>query len=476
MRSNFLTLKIIAIIILMAIFWVGLNFISALVSERQQYQQDFLQDIAQNHIRPQSIVSPYIRVPYQENRICQNEKKEPYKCIETHWTLIGADQTHWTSQFDVSDNQYKRTIYRAISYQALLTAQGSFQKPLLEQHPYQWDQAEIVLPVSDPRGLNQNPTIKILNQNYQFEITPQDTTNSGLNFMRIGVKQRPELLNAIQNGFQFKLQVNTAGLNKFTLIPTSNVITYAAKGNWADAKYDGQSLPYKKNSAEKQFSAQWKNIALGQQNLNVLANCTANNGNNQNCLNPLKSSQYSDNEENYTAENTHEKIGLSTEFLESVNVYTQTDRAIKYGIVIILITFGCFFLFEVLKSLRIHPIQYALVAMAQGIFFVLLLAISEYYAFAWAYIVAAIACISLMTWYLFFVMKGFKAAALFGVILSILYGIMYMLLQSSGKTFLMGSVIAFIILSIVMFITRNIDWYQLNGRTERELKIYTPPQ
>ncbi len=463
MRSNFLTLKIIAIIILTAIFWVGLNFISNLVSERQRYQQDFLQDIAQNHIRPQSIVSPYIRVPYQENRICQNEKKEPYKCIETHWTLIGADQTHWTSQFDVSDNQYKRTIYRAISYQALLTAQGSFQKPLLEQHPYQWNQAEIVLPVSDPRGLNQNPTINILNQNYQFEITPQDTTNSGLNFMRIGVKQRPELLNAIQNGFQFKLQVNTAGLNKFTLIPTSNVITYAAKGNWADAKYDGQSLPYKKNSAEKQFSAQWKNIALGQQNLNVLTNCTANNGNNQNCLNPLKSSQYSDNEGSYTAENTHEKIGLSTEFLESVNVYTQTDRAIKYGIVIILITFGCFFLFEVLKSLRIHPIQYALVAMAQGIFFVLLLAISEYYAFAWAYIVAAIACISLMTWYLFFVMKGFKAAALFGVILSILYGMMYMLLQSSGKTFLMGSVIAFIILSIVMFITRNIDYWYINS-------------
>ena len=382
MRSNFLTLKIIAIIILMAIFWVGLNFVSVLVSERQSYQQDFLQDIAQNHIRPQSIVSPYIRVPYQQTKICQNEKKEPYNCVETHWTLIGADQTHWTSQFDVSDDQYKRTIYRAISYQALLTAQGDFQKPLIEQHPYQWDQAEIVLPVSDPRGLNQNPTAKILNQNYQFEIAPQDNTNSGLNFMRIGVKQHPELLNAIQNGFQFTLQINTTGLNKFTLIPTSNLITYAAKGNWADAKYDGQSLPYKKNSAEKQFSAQWKNIALGQQNLNVLANCATTSRNDQNCLNQLKQSQYSETESGYKTENTHEKIGLSIKFLESVNVYTQTDRAIKYGIVIILITFGCFFLFEVLKSLRIHPIQYALVAMAQGIFFVLLLAISEYYAFA----------------------------------------------------------------------------------------------
>ena len=159
-----------------------------------------------------------------------------------------------------------------------------------------------------------------------------------------------------------------------------------------------------------------------------------------------------------------------------MNVYTQTDRALKYGIVIILITFGCFFLFEVLKSLRIHPIQYSLVAMAQGIFFVLLLSISEYYAFVWAYIVAAIACIGLMTWYLYFVMKGIKAAALFGIILSSLYAIMYMLLQSSGKTFLMGSIISFVVLAVVMFITRHIDWYSIGNKPERELRTYTPPQ
>jgi len=117
-----------------------------------------------------------------------------------------------------------------------------------------------------------------------------------------------------------------------------------------------------------------------------------------------------------------------------------------------------------------------LVAMAQGIFFVLLLSISEYYAFAWAYAVACIACVGLMTWYLFFVMKGVKPAILFGIILSTLYAIMYMLLQSSGKTFLIGSVISFIVLAVVMFITRHIDWYQISNRPERELKSYTPPQ
>jgi inner membrane protein involved in colicin E2 resistance len=73
--------------------------------------------------------------------------------------------------------------------------------------------------------------------------------------------------------------------------------------------------------------------------------------------------------------------------------------------------------------------------MAQGVFFVLLLSISEYYAFAWAYLVAAVACISLITWYLYFVVQGYKAALLFGLLLSTLYGMMYLLLQSSGKTF-----------------------------------------
>ena len=129
---------------------------------------------------------------------------------------------------------------------------------------------------------------------------------------------------------------------------------------------------------------------------------------------------------------------------------------------LILITFGSFFLFEILKGLRIHPIQYSLVAMAQGIFFVLLLSISEYYAFALAYLIACIACVMLMTWYLYFVMHGLKPALLFGIILSSLYSMMYLLLQSSGKTFLMGSVLSFVLLTVVMYLTRHVNWYQLS--------------
>ena len=80
MRSSFLTLKIIAIVILVALFWVGLFFISSLVSERQGYQQAFLQEITQNNISPQTIISPYIRVPYLEQTTCLDEQKVARAC------------------------------------------------------------------------------------------------------------------------------------------------------------------------------------------------------------------------------------------------------------------------------------------------------------------------------------------------------------------------------------------------------------
>lgn len=470
MRSSFLNLKIMAIVILVALFWVGLFFISHLVAERQAYQQSFFNEISKSNISSQTIISPYIRIPYSEQTTCQDEQKVVTPCTQEQWMYINADNAQWQAKFDVSDDTYKRTIYRATSYNAQLNANGIFQKPTLQEKNYQWNKAEILFPIHDPRGLNAHPTIQVLNKKYTFEMNNPNSGNSGFEFMTISATKYPELIQAIQNGFSFNLKTDLIGLRKFTLIPTSRVVSYQANGNWADAKYSGQNLPFEKTSSKNQFTAKWKNIALGNQNMNRLIYCGSDE-----CIRLLSDNDRAIEVSRKIGE-AHIDSGLTTEFLDSVNAYTQTDRAIKYGIVIIIITFGCFFLFEVLKSLRIHPIQYSLVAMAQGIFFVLLLSISEYYAFACAYLVACIACVGLMTWYLFFVMKGLKPAILFGLILSSLYTIMYMLLQSSGKTFLMGSVISFIVLAVVMFITRNIDWYQISSRPERELKTYKPPQ
>lgn len=459
MRAHYIGIKLFAVMLLVVIAYVGLVFISGLVTERQSYQHDFIRDISQSQISAQTIVSPFIRVPYQAASTCLNEKNEKYACLEQRWAFIGAQHSDVTTTFNVSDDNYKRGIYKAISFNTQLTAQGQFLANDTKQQDYEWDKAEIVLPVQDPRGLNSKPSMKIAGNTYQFAFSPQDDSSTAFNFMRISVQQRPEIKAYLQQGFDFNLNLDSNGLSSFTLIPTSQSIQYQATGNWADVKYDGQNLPFEKQSAEQQFSAQWKNIAIGQQNLARLAQC-----NSRDCLagviavaNPQAAA-----EAEYS--NTTDKIGLTTEFLQTADVYTQTDRAIKYGIIIIFMSFACFFLFEVLKGLPIHPIQYSLVAMAQGLFFVLLLSISEYYAFALAYLLAAIACISLITWYLYFVMQSVKAAAGFGVMLSLLYAMIYLLLQSNSKTFLVGAIISFCLLAAVMFVTRHVNWYQIQNK------------
>lgn len=461
MRRNFINLKIGAILFLILIFYIGLFFISNLVDERQSYQQQVIRDIAKEQIRPQQVIAPYLKLPYQIQTTCTDEQKKTYDCTQTAFITLGAETTDWTAEFKVSDNTYKRSMYKAISYQNHMQGKGVFKGATIEpQHNYLWDQAEIIFPIQDARGLNAKPTFNIDGKNYKFDFSEQSQGQHGFDLLHITSKQYPELIQKLQQGFSFNLQFDLEGLSEFAFIPTSYEMTYQAKGNWGDVKYDGQSLPFKKLSKRQLFEADWKNIALGKRNLDRLSTCE-----NSQCFYQALNTQnnrISDVEAAYAVSNASSNniSGISTQFLEPVNIYTQTDRAIKYGIMVIIITFGCFFLFEVLKNLKIHPVQYALVAMAQGVFFVLLLSISEYYAFSLAYLIAAVACVGLITWYLYFVVQGFKAAILFGVLLSTLYGMMYLLLQSSGKTFLFGSILSFILIACVMYITRHVNWYQ----------------
>ena len=472
MRHNFIYLKIAAILFLILVFYIGLFFISNLVNERQSYQQQVIRDIANEQIRPQQVIAPYLKLPYQVQTTCTNEEKKTYDCTQTVFVTLGAETADWTAQFDVSDSTYKRNIYKAISYQNTMSGKGVFEAVGNElQRNYLWDQAEIIFPIQDARGLNAKPMFNIDGKAYKFDFAEQSQGQQGFDLMHITAKQYPELIQKFQQGFKFNLQFKLEGLNKFTFLPTSYEMTYHATGNWSDIKYDGQSLPFKKSSKKQEFSADWKNIALGKRNLDSVSKCENSQciydvlNNSGAAMAALEAARAADSVTSYATTTLSNISGISTQFIEPVNIYTQTDRAIKYGVMLIIITFGCFFLFEVLKSLKIHPVQYALVAMAQGVFFVLLLSISEYYAFAWAYLVAAIACISLITWYLYFVVQGYKAALLFGLLLSTLYGMMYLLLQSSGKTFLFGSILSFILIACVMFITRHVNWYQSEQQT-----------
>lgn len=139
--------------------------------------------------------------------------------------------------------------------------------------------------------------------------------------------------------------------------------------------------------------------------------------------------------------------------------YLKADRAIKYALLFITLTFAGFFLFEVLKRLAVHPIQYALVGLALAFFYLLLLSLAEHVGFELAYLVSAGACVGLIGFYLCFVLRSVARGLGFSVGLAGLYGLLYGLLSAEDYALLMGSLLLFAVLAAVMVLTRRLDWY-----------------
>jgi inner membrane protein len=117
-------------------------------------------------------------------------------------------------------------------------------------------------------------------------------------------------------------------------------------------------------------------------------------------------------------------------------------------------------MFEFLKQLRIHPIQYGLVGLAVAIFFLLLLALSERIPFGIAYLAASVACVALIGYYLGPVLGGGGRAGGFAGLLGMLYAALYGLLISEDNAMVLGAGLLFLVLAAIMVWTRKVDWYR----------------
>ena len=151
-----------------------------------------------------------------------------------------------------------------------------------------------------------------------------------------------------------------------------------------------------------------------------------------------------------------------------IGLYRLTERSSKYAALFLLITFGGCFLFETLRGLRVHVVQYGFVGAAVAIFFLLLLSLGEQIGFTAAYVLAALACNGLIVGYLGVVLKGVGRALLLGVILLGAYGVMFVLLHTAQFTLLIGSLLLFAALAALMFFTRHVDWYDLRSALQED--------
>ncbi len=143
-----------------------------------------------------------------------------------------------------------------------------------------------------------------------------------------------------------------------------------------------------------------------------------------------------------------------------ISIYRKIERVLKYAILFILLTFGAFFLMDVLGRLQLHPVQYLLVGLGLAEFYLLLLSLTEHLGFLTAYITAALMTIGLITIYSYFVLRTARGAGIVASILILIYSYLLIVLNLETYALLTGSLLLFVLLATVMVITRNIDWNQ----------------
>ena len=115
-------------------------------------------------------------------------------------------------------------------------------------------------------------------------------------------------------------------------------------------------------------------------------------------------------------------------------------------------------LIEWIYSKAIHSMQYLLVGVALCIFYTLLLSFSEYIQFNGAYLVASLATIGLIAWYVKSILQSAKMSLFIVFLLTLLYGFIFTLIQLQDYALLMGSIGLFITLAVVMYFSRKIKW------------------
>ncbi len=446
MNRNLL-LKIGVISALVILMLIPLEMIEGVVRERSAYRSQAKQSIAHSWTGAQQVLGPVMVVPYTEehSRKVWDEKAKEYR-QETYRTEHRITLLPEALAIDAGVNTEERSrgIYAIPVYGASLTITGRFNKqPLLAvaaaMRNIEWQRPWLSLLVSDIRGVASQPQLNWRGETLEFlsgnRLTDQA---SGMHVML----QPLEAVKAADYDFDFTL--NLHGMERLEFSPVGKTTQVTLASDWPHPSFIGRYLPAERDISKTGFNANWQVSSFSSDMPQTMEALMEGNAR-----------RFLDN-----------TFGVS--FINSVDVYQQTERSVKYGVLFLVLTFVVFFLYEVMKRLRLHPMQYLLVGTALSVFYLLLISLSEHIAFELAYLIATLASVTIIGFYLSGVMKNRLMALLFSGVLGLLYAMLFAILRSEDNALLMGSLLLFATLSTVMVVTRRLDWYSVSEQLAQQ--------
>jgi inner membrane protein len=437
--------KVLVIGLLTLLLLIPLLMTDNLVQERQYRQLDVTRDIAASYAGSQRIIGPVLVIPWTRTHT-ETIAATALSPAITRQVQTTGERLVYPAELDTQgqlDTDTKsRGLFSARVFQWKGVISGHFTLPRppgdadREGAHTVWHQPYLAVAIDDPRGIIGSPTLDWNGGALSFE------RGSKLVAQPLGIHAALPTWDAnTPDTMAFAIQLKLRGTERISFVPLGEANRVELTSSWPHPSFSGRHLPDPESQQINQdgFRAVWTVSALAANaadQLNQLdAHCTAGCGNRLDAMN--------------------------VDLVEPINVYSLSDRALKYAYLFIVLTFAAFFIFEALKRLAIHPIQYLLVGLALAVFFLLLISLSEHIAFGLAYALSALACCGLITVYLSTVLGTRVRGLGFGGALGALFGALYFLLRSEDNALMLGSLLIFGLLAAAMIATRRVDWYAL---------------
>ena len=415
-----------------------LSMIRDKVSERRDRAGAVQQAFAGETSGAQAIAGPFLALTceetYVDERVVHQADGKPVTVREARQRacptrLVPPAELNIEASAPVE--QRYRGIYPIRLYRATLALSGALEVPAPPGEDRVWKEAYFILGISDVRGIREAASARIGGRSLAFAPGAFDKR------IPVGLHAALGRHDALEKRLAFEMSLELIGTERLSVAPVGSETRVRIQSTWRHPSFVGAYSPDRREIGPGGFSAAWRVSQLSTGGDAFWLDCAAA-GQLFSCPRLL---------------------GFA--LVEPVNPYSMSYRATEYGFLFVLLTFAAFSLVELVRGVRLHPVQYALTGSALAVFFLLLISLSEHVRFGFAYLAAACACVALLTWYL--------RSLLAGVLFAALYGALYLLLQSEDHALLLGGLLVFAMLAAVMVITRRFDWDALSGRLRQPL-------
>jgi inner membrane protein len=439
-EKHAMSLKLAWVFLLFLVLLIPLGMVRGVLRERMMRRNQAASEITSSWGGQQMILGPVLVIPYHYQVKAWREQM-----VNGRMERLEVDETRTASAFflpselsvtgAITPRKLHRGIYEAVVYEGTVEISGRFTPPDFAElgvSPSQvlWKNAEVTLGVSDLRGTGKTLAIELDGRFYEF------APGCRLEGCPSGITAKISDSHGEEAQREFRMTLDLKGSQGIRFAPVGKQNNLKLSSPWPDPSFQGAFLPKERQVASDGFSAAWEVSWYGR---NYPQASTDPSGSRALTAAVLQPSLY------------------GVDFLSPVDAYRMAERGMKYGALFIALIFTTFFLFEILAALRIHSVQYTLVGAALCLFYLSLLALSEFIRFAYAYWIGAAAATLLITLYCLTVLGTGKRTLRMGLALLAIYAYLYWVLQLQDYALLLGTVGLFVVLGIVMFATRNME-------------------